>query len=115
MTTATRTEHPYVTHDRGICGGSPIVAGRRIPVWQIAVLLRQGAAAEDIAAEYAGRLTPAAIYDAISYYYDHAEEIEADVRRNTDEAFLDQRLEQLDATHGSRGTIHYRKPAWPLP
>ena len=89
------------------------MAGRRIPVWQIAVLLRQGSSAEDIAAEYASRLTPAAVHDAISYYYDHTNEIEADIRRNTDEGFLEARLEQLEADRDSRGGIHFRKSELP--
>lgn len=76
MATATKTEHPYVTRQEGICGGSPIVAGRRIPVWQIAVALREGSTAEDIVRAYRGRLTPAAAHDAISYYYDHQDDVE---------------------------------------
>ena len=109
MSAAIKTEHPYVTRQSGVCGGSPIVAGRRIPVWQIAVLLREGWSAEAIAAEYASRLSPAAVHDAISYYYDHQDEVEADIQRNTSSDFLEARLQELHATRDERGAIRFDK------
>jgi len=107
VSAAVQTEHPYVTRKPGVCGGSPIVAGRRIPVWQLAVLLREGLPAEEIEAEYAGRLSPAAVHDAISYYYDHQDEVEADIRRNTSDDFLQTRLAELHAARDERGAIRF--------
>jgi uncharacterized protein (DUF433 family) len=103
----TKTEHPYVTRQEGMCGGRPIVDGRRIPVWQIAALLRQGLSAEQIVDQYSDRLTPAAIYDAISYYYDHRDEVDADLESNTSKEALGELLDELGARQDRRGVIRF--------
>jgi len=57
------------SHDR------PRIAGRRVTVADIAILhLRQGEAIEAIADNY--DLTPAAVYAAMAFYYDHRNEID---------------------------------------
>lgn len=105
-----RTEHPYVTRRPGVCGGRPIVEGKRIPVWQIAYdLQHRGMSAEAIASEFAERLSRAAVYDAISYYYDHCDEIDHEIWQNTSEAALAQELNDLDAYRDDRGAIRFRR------
>ena len=115
QTAETKTEHPYVTRRPGVCGGSPIVEGRRIPVWQIAGALRQGRTAEQLAAEYSGRLSPAAVYDAISYYYDHQQEIDQEIWRNTSDEALHVQLSELGARQDERGAIDFSGPRDQLP
>ncbi len=71
-------EHIVVT--RGHCGGKPHVAGHRIKVQHIAVWHeRLGKNPDEIVAEHSG-LTLADVYAALAYYYDHREEIDADIR-----------------------------------
>jgi uncharacterized protein (DUF433 family) len=112
MDTAIRTDHPHVTRRAGVCGGSPVVGGRRIPVWQIARWIERGRPAEEIVAEYAGRLSRAAVYDAISYSYDHQDEVAAELRGQTSEPALRADLERLDAERGPRGGVRFRsRPA----
>jgi uncharacterized protein (DUF433 family) len=79
MTTA--TEHYYIVTDAQILGGEPIVKGTRTPVRAIVELWRQGGAPEEIAG-HLPHLTLAQIFDALSYYSDHAEEINAHIERN---------------------------------
>ncbi len=106
--TATRTDHPHVTRRAGVCGGSPVVGGGRIPVWQLAWWVEHGRTAEEIVAEYAGRLSRAAVYDAISYYYDHQDEVAGELREQTSEEALRADLTRLDAEPGPRGAIRFR-------
>lgn len=69
----------HIEMSTGICGGKPHVAGRRITVQNIVVLhvLHQWPV-EEIAAEL--ELTPGQIYAALSYYYDHKNEIDQSIR-----------------------------------
>ena len=59
--------------------GAPRVDGRRIRVQDIALWhLKQGRPVEDIVRDY--QLTPAEVHSALAYYYDHVDEIEAQLR-----------------------------------
>jgi uncharacterized protein (DUF433 family) len=112
MDSAIRTDHPHVTRRAGFCGGSPVVGGQRIPVWQLAWWLEHGRTAEEIVSEYAGRLSRAAVYDAISYYYDHQDEVADELREQTSEEALRADLRRLDAEQGPRAAIRFRsRPA----
>ena len=79
MTTA--TEHVYVVTDERILGGEPIVKGTRTPVRAVVELWRQGVAPEEIV-EHLPHLTLAQVFDALSYYSDHTDQINAHVERN---------------------------------
>ncbi len=81
METLIKTEHPYIVRKSGVCGGSPIIDGSRITVRLIAQLVKTGSSAEEILASYP-HLSLAQIHDAISYYFDHREEIEHDIEDN---------------------------------
>jgi uncharacterized protein (DUF433 family) len=85
MAPISRTEHPHIVRNPGVAGGAPTIAGTRISVAFLVGQLRAGDAPEDILASYP-HLTPAAVYDAISYYYDHQEEIDRFIAENTLEA-----------------------------
>ena len=66
-----------------ICGGKPHVAGRRITVQNVVVLhVLHHWPVEEIAAEL--EITPGQIYAALSYYYDHKNEVDQSIR-NADE------------------------------
>jgi uncharacterized protein (DUF433 family) len=79
MTTA--TEHYYIITDDQILGGEPIIKDTRTPVRAIVELWRQGIAPEEIP-NHLPHLTLAQVFDALSYYSDHTEEINAHIERN---------------------------------
>jgi|SRR3989304_6413585 len=81
METLIKTEHPYIVRKSGVCGGSPIIDGSRITVRLIAQFVKTGSSAEEILSSYP-HLSLAQIHDAISYYFDHREEIEQDIEDN---------------------------------
>jgi uncharacterized protein (DUF433 family) len=91
----------------GHCGGKPHIAGHRIKVQHIAVWHeRMGMSPEEIGAAHPG-LTLADVYAALTYYYDHREEIDEDIE--ADERFAAEqkvkagcsKLQQkLDGLHG---------------
>ncbi|MCZ7569049.1 MAG: DUF433 domain-containing protein [Ardenticatenaceae bacterium] len=76
-----QTEHPYIVRVEGICGGRPTVKGTRISVRHIAQLYKAGDMVEEILQAHP-HLSAAAVYDAISYYLDHQEEIEQEIAEN---------------------------------
>ena len=80
-TTVYKTEHPYVERVPGVCGGAPIIKGTRIAVRLIAALVKSGLTPEDILRDYP-HLSLAQIYDAVSFCFDHKEEIEGEVEEN---------------------------------
>jgi uncharacterized protein (DUF433 family) len=69
-TKTTRTEHPHIVRREGVCGGRPTIEGSRISVDNLALWLKEGYTPADMTEAYP-HVTPAAIYDALSYYYDH--------------------------------------------
>jgi hypothetical protein len=59
-----------------------VIKGTRISVDFLAELLRAGWSPQEIIDSYP-HLTPAGVYDALSYYFDHQEEIERWLEENT--------------------------------
>lgn len=77
--------HPHITSDPAVCGGSPIIVGTRFTVRAVVVyILRHGDTPEELHAAFP-HLSLAAIYDALSYYYDHREDVDADIHANTED------------------------------
>jgi uncharacterized protein (DUF433 family) len=73
-------EHIEITP--GICGGKPRIAGQRIRVMDIAIWHEKlGLSPDEIVSEYP-TLTLADVYAALAYYFDHREEIQADIARD---------------------------------
>jgi uncharacterized protein (DUF433 family) len=79
MTTA--TEHLYIVSDERILSGEPIIKNTRTPVRAIAEIYRLGIAPEEIPKRLP-HLTLAQIFDALSYFSDHQDEINAHIERN---------------------------------
>lgn len=88
-----KTEHPHIVKVPGVRGGQPIISGTRIPVWLIAANWEEGCTPQEILEHYP-QLAPAQLYDALSYYYDHPEEIEAQIREHN---LSDEELANLQA------------------
>jgi len=75
------TEHPYIVRNKEILGGEPVVKGTRTPVRAIVEWWKFGASPEEIM-ENLPHLTLSQIFDALSYYADHREEIEKYIAEN---------------------------------
>jgi uncharacterized protein (DUF433 family) len=68
----------------GICGGKPCVAGTRIRVQDIRVWHElQGLTPEEIIAQYP-QLSLADVHAALTYYHDHRDEIQRQIREAAD-------------------------------
>jgi len=69
----------------GVLGGKPRVAGHRIRVIDVAIWHEKlGLSADSIASKH--DLLLAEVYAALAYYYDHREQLEADLQ--ADDAFV---------------------------
>ncbi|HMB94756.1 MAG TPA: DUF433 domain-containing protein [Tepidisphaeraceae bacterium] len=89
----TATEHLYIVRDSTILGGEPIVKGTRTPVRAIVELWRLGNGPEEIAAQLP-HLTLAQVFDTLSYFSDHTNEINRYIEQNRiDESQIDPRLQ----------------------
>jgi uncharacterized protein (DUF433 family) len=95
------TEHPHVVQVAGSRGGRPIVRGTGLTVELLARFHRMGASPDELIATYP-QLTPAALYDALSYYHDHRDQID----RAIDEAGdLQQIMTRYGFTIGEKGRV----------
>jgi len=79
----TETLDQLITCNPQLRGGRPLIAGTGTTVRTIAELYKLGYSAEDIAGELP--LTLAQIYAALTYYHLYTEEIEADIRADSEE------------------------------
>jgi uncharacterized protein (DUF433 family) len=87
MRTEINSEHPHIVKVPGVLGGEPIIAGTRMGVAFIARLLQAGEEPSEIIAVYP-HLAPAVVYDAISYYLNHCEEIDELIGESTASPWL---------------------------
>ena len=91
MMEKTRPEHPYIVRVPGIASGEPIIKGTRVPVRAIVLHYKASETLEEILEAYP-HVPPAGVFDAISFYLDHQEEIKALIEEN--------RLERVMEKHG---------------
>jgi uncharacterized protein (DUF433 family) len=75
MTTAVKTEHPHIVRLPGVCGGEPVIDGLRVTVRHVAALHLQGEPLALIGDSLG--LSEAQVFHALSYYFDHRDEISA--------------------------------------
>jgi uncharacterized protein (DUF433 family) len=93
-----RTEHPHIIKGGGL-GGQPRIDDQRISVLQLYDLYRTGMTVEEIRASYP-TLSTAEILDALSYAFDHPDEMASwhnqlklrYLLRENDMAYVDGRL-----------------------
>lgn len=72
--------HPHVRVDRRVLGGSPHVAGSRVPVRRLYAFYQNGTSVERLLKRYP-QLEPAKVFDALAFALDNPEVIEADIAR----------------------------------
>jgi len=70
-----------ITKREGVCGGREIIEGHRIPVWQIAKLHKEGASIRELNSKFY-RLSTEEIRQAIDFYKENTEKIEAQIEEN---------------------------------
>jgi len=78
---STATEHLYIVRDPGILSGEPIIKGTRTPVRAVVELWRMGVAIEEIST-HLPHVSMAAIFDVLSYFSDHQDEIGESIEKN---------------------------------
>ena len=77
----TIAKNRYIVRDDNILSGEPIIKGTRTPVRAIAETWRQDVPPEQIPT-LMPHLTLAQLFDALSYYSEHQEEINTYIGRN---------------------------------
>ncbi|HXV63771.1 MAG TPA: DUF433 domain-containing protein [Vicinamibacteria bacterium] len=85
--------YAHITKDPEVCGGKACIDGTRIRVMDIVGLHRNGYTPENMLNVYSAPLALAQIYAALTYYYDHPEEIEASLEEDQEMAA---KLKRLD-------------------
>jgi uncharacterized protein (DUF433 family) len=103
-----QVKHPYITIDKKIRGGEPVVAGTGIRVLDIAVRYEiMGMLPEDIIVALP-HLNLSQIHDALSYYYEHKQEIDkkwknaiesVSIMRKAHKSVLEQKLGKVKNIH----------------
>jgi uncharacterized protein (DUF433 family) len=84
-----------ITRNPGVCGGKPCIAGSRIRVQDVHVWHElQGLSADEIVSRYP-QLSMADVYAALSYYWDHRDEIQQQMAAD------DELVERMKAQYGS--------------
>ncbi|MBI4849233.1 MAG: DUF433 domain-containing protein [Nitrospirae bacterium] len=77
----TATLHPYIVRDDTVLDSEPIVKGTRTPVRAIVENWRLGLSPEEIVI-HLPHLSLAQVFDALSYYSDHKDEINDYIEKN---------------------------------
>lgn len=81
------TQHAYVTTSEVILGGEPIIRGTRTPVRAIVELYRLGISPEEVPS-HLPHLNLAQVFDALSFYSDHQDEINEYILINSPQSEL---------------------------
>ncbi|OGW33230.1 MAG: hypothetical protein A2X59_04300 [Nitrospirae bacterium GWC2_42_7] len=83
-----KTKHGYIERKKGVCGGEPVIVGTRISVSLVAELEKSGYTADEMVAMYP-HITHSQVYDALSYYYHHRDEIDKMIEENKEEYWME--------------------------
>jgi uncharacterized protein (DUF433 family) len=78
-------QHAYIEVVEKITGPQAIIKGTRMPVSIIIGYLHIGETPESLVKKILPHLTLAQVHDALSYYYDHQDEIEQEITKNSEE------------------------------
>ena len=81
---STEVLHPYVVSREDIAGGKPIITGTRTRVSTVIAYYRLGYSPEELAREFP-HLTLSQIHDALSFYYEHREQIDKEIDEESED------------------------------
>ena len=70
----------YIVQDEGVCGEKPRIAGTRFKVQQVVIEYVHAVRTVEQILQSHPHFGLAQIYAALSYYYDHQDEIESDIQ-----------------------------------
>lgn len=87
----TKNEHPYVTVNSKTCGGSPVIAGTRMRIVDIAIEYEYLNHSPDEIINAHPHLKLEQIHDALSYYYENRAELDKKIKE--DKQFIGKLLE----------------------
>ena len=76
--------HPYIETEVTRFGSRAVIKGTRVGVASIIAYQRFGLSPEKITEEILPHLTLAQVHDALSYFYDHQEEIEIELAQDSE-------------------------------
>ncbi len=118
---ATRDRSRYVTRDPEYYEGEPMIEGTKVLVRDIVKSWKTGIAPESISADLFQLISTAQVFDALSFYLDHQDEIDAQIQVYIDRPFLDvplsirsyAYLDELDATIEAYRAEKNAEP-WPM-
>lgn len=79
MPKTAEVKHPYITKDRKISSGSPIVSGTRVRVVDIVIEYDRLGLSPDQIVDAHPQLTLEAVHDALSFYYENREAIDGEI------------------------------------
>lgn len=79
----TSLEKQHVVKTPGTCGGKARIAGHRIRVQDIVLWNEEGRSPEEIVGEFP-QLSLADVHAALAYYFDHRDEIDAEIRADAE-------------------------------
>jgi len=80
----TEIVHPYIASRSDIGAGRPIIAGTRTRVANIVTYYKHGFSPEELAREFP-HLSLSQIHDALSYYYEHRQDIDHEIDEELEE------------------------------
>jgi uncharacterized protein (DUF433 family) len=104
--------HPHVRVDQNVLGGSPYVAGSRVPVRRLWAFFHDGASVERILKRYP-QLGPAKVLDALAFALDNPEVLEADVAREQEILARAGHRERKRSTDSTQIELPFAAPAGP--
>src|SRR5574341_858020 len=102
----------HIESDPNIMRGSPRIAGARVRVQDVWLRYRDGDRAQEIAEEF--EITVAQVFAALSYYYDHRADIEADMQRQIERAEQWLKEGKFKTTDDLKARIRAQDPNHPL-
>lgn len=89
-------KHPYIKTDKKISQGSPVIVGTRTRIIDIIIEYEYLGKTPDQIIDAHPYLSLAQVHDALSYYYDHREEVDQEIVDRKDE------LKKLQKKHSQR-------------
>jgi len=81
---ATNIAHPYIEEKQGVGRGRFIIKGTRTRVKNLVAYYKLGYTPDELAREFP-HLSLSKIYDALSFYHDHVEEIDKEIEEESEE------------------------------
>lgn len=79
--------YPYIEIKEDRWGKYAVIAGTRTSVATVVRYKQMGHDARNIATEILPHLTPAQVHSAMAYYFEHCEEVEAEIATDTAEVW----------------------------